>query len=131
MELHDFFHENGYKNPDSLTNNPYTRLHDTKRLNMFKYLTLNPKRFKNFNDAMQAQTSQTVQSYGIFPFEEVYNKIETSGDTVLLADIGGGFGQATSAIRALCPNTKGKMILQDRTEVIASISDPLPGIEKM
>ncbi len=30
MKLHDFFKENGYKNPDSLTNNPYTHAHDTR-----------------------------------------------------------------------------------------------------
>lgn len=131
MKLWEFFKENGYTNPNSLTKNPFTYAHQTKGLNMFEFLAQDPVRFKTFNDAMQAQTSQNIQSYGIFPFEEVYGKANTTDDSVLLVDIGGGKGQATSAIKALCPNIKGKMILQDRPEVIEDITDPLPGIEKM
>ena len=98
---------------------------------MFEFLARDPVRFKNFNDGMQAQTSQTVQSYGFFPFQEKYKEMETNDETVLLVDVGGGHGQAVSAIRALCPGVKGRMILQDREDVIAAIPEQIKGVEKM
>lgn len=98
---------------------------------MFEFLAKDPVRFKNFNAAMEAKTAATTLPYNLFPFEEEFAKVETTDDTVLLVDVGGGNGQATTAIRKLCPDTKGKMILQDQQQVIDRITDPLPGVEKM
>ncbi|CZR66315.1 related to O-methyltransferase B [Phialocephala subalpina] len=131
FKLSEFLKKNGYQNPNSLTNNPFTYAHDTKGLNMFEFLAKDPVRFKNFNAAMEAKTAQTTLPYDLFPFQEEFSKVETTDETVLLVDVGGGNGQATTAIRALCPEIKGKMILQDQPQVIDGIADPLPGVEKM
>jgi hypothetical protein len=130
-KLADFFKKNGYKNPEDLRNNPFTFAHNASGLTMFEVLAQDPVRFKNFNDGMQAQTSQTVQSYGFFPFEEAYKRVNTDNETVLLVDVGGGKGQASSAIRALCPGIPGRIILQDRPDVIAGITEEIQGVEKM
>ena len=129
--MSQFFKKNGYQNPNSLTNNPYTYAHDTKGLNIFEFLLKDPTRFKNFNDAMQAKSAQTLLPYNLFPFKDELGKIETTDKTVLLVDVGGGNGQATVAIRGLCPRIKGRMILQDQLQVIEGIADPLSGVEMM
>lgn len=98
---------------------------------MFEFLALDPVRFRNFNAAMEAKTAQTVLPYDTFPFKEELSKIETTDDTVLLVDVGGGNGQASKAIRQLCLDVKGKMILQDQPTVLEAITAPLPGVEKM
>lgn len=98
---------------------------------MFEFLALDPVRFSNFNTAMEIKTAQTVLPYDTFPFKEAFSKIETTDDTVLLVDVGGGNGQATKAIRQLCPDAKGKLILQDQSTVLEAITTPLPGVEKM
>jgi hypothetical protein len=46
-------------------------------------------------------------------------------------DIGGGKGHATKQIRSLTKEIKGKLILQDLPNVIADISEPIPGVEAM
>lgn len=98
---------------------------------MFEFLLTEPVRFKNFNGAMQAKSAQTLLPYHLFPFKEEFDKIETTDDTILLVDIGGGKGQATIAIRELCSNVRGRMILQDQSQVIEEITDPLPDVELM
>ncbi|KAF8851799.1 o-methyltransferas-like protein [Acephala macrosclerotiorum] len=131
VKLSEFLKKNGYQNPNSLTNNPFTYAHDTKGLNMFEFFAKDPVRFKNFNAAMEAKTAATTLPYNLFPFQQELSKVETTDETVLLVDVGGGNGQATTAIRQLCPDIKGKMILQDQQQVIQAIADPLPGVEKM
>ena len=127
----EFLQKDGYRNPSSLTNNPYTYAHDTKGLGMFDFLLKNPVRFKNFNDAMQAKSAQTLLPYHLFPFKDEFSKIETTDETVLLVDVGGGNGQATTAIRDFCSGIKGRMILQDQLQVIEGITEPPPGVEMM
>jgi hypothetical protein len=126
MKMTEFFKKNGYINPDSRSNNPYTYAHDTKGLNMFEFLLQNPERFKNFNDAMQARSSQTSLPYDLFPFRNKLGEVETTDETVLLVDVGSGIGQATLAIREACRDVKGKIVMQDQKEVIEGIAGPLP-----
>ncbi|KAI9642505.1 hypothetical protein NHQ30_009310 [Ciborinia camelliae] len=129
--LTQYFKENGFKQPNSITNNPYTLAHRTNGLNMWEYLSLYPERLKEFNIGMNSQSAQTVQSFGIFPWLSEYQKLETNDDTILLVDIGGGQGQAIKAIKKLINDTKGRLILQEREEFVIQNPDPIPGIEKM
>lgn len=122
----EFFKKNGYANPDSRSDNPYTYAHNTNGLSMFEFLLKNPDRFKNFNDAMQARSSQTSLPYDLFPFKEELGAVETTDETVLLVDVGSGIGQATLAIREACQDVKGKIVMQDQKAVIEGIAAPLP-----
>jgi hypothetical protein len=122
----EFFKKNGYLNPISRSNNPYTFAHDTHGLSMFEFLLQNPDRFKNFNDAMQARSSQTSLPYSLFPFKSKFGEMDTTDETVLLVDVGSGIGQATLAIREACPEIKGKMVMQDQKQVIDGIASSLP-----
>lgn len=99
---------------------------------MFEFLLQQPERFKNFNDAMQARSSQTSLPYNLFPFKSALDGVDTTDETVLLVDVGSGIGQATLAIREACQGINGVMIMQDQKEVIDGISDPLPaGVQGM
>lgn len=131
MKMSEFFKKSGYQNPDSLSNNPYTYAHNTNGLGMFEFLLKDPVRFKDFNDAMQARSSQTLLPYHLFPFKEEFSKVKTTDETVLLVDVGGGNGQATTTIRELCHGVKGRMVLQDQIQVIEGITEGLPGVELM
>jgi hypothetical protein len=126
-----YFKQNGYKEPSSTLNNPYTFAHRTNGLSMWDHISKDPERLAAFNAAMQAQSAQTVQSYAMFPFREEYQKVGTTDDTVLLVDIGGGQGQASKSIRKLVGDTKGRIILQDREEVMRDNAEDIEGVEKM
>jgi hypothetical protein len=131
VRLHDFLRKDGFKNPTSLTNNPYTFAHDTKGKTMWEHIAQDPERAKTFNNPMEAQTQASLPTVGIYPFESELGHLVESDDTVILVDVGGGKGQASNMIRQGCPGLKGRFILQDRPEVIADITEQLPGIEKM
>lgn len=130
-KLSEFFKEAGWKSPQSETNNPYTFTHHTNGLTMWEHVQLDPEYFSFWNDAMQAQGAATEFAISIFPFKAELSKIDTTDDTVLLVDVGGGLGHATKQIRQLASGIPGKMILQDRQHVLEDISDELVGIEKM
>ncbi|KAJ6780479.1 hypothetical protein PWT90_08423 [Aphanocladium album] len=126
IRMPEFFRKNGYANPSSRCDNPYTFAHDTHGLSMFEFLLQQPERFKNFNNAMQARSSQTSLPYNLFPFNSALGGVDTTDETVLLVDVGSGIGQATLAIREACQDIKGVMIMQDQKQVIDGIAGPLP-----
>lgn len=51
-------------------------------------------------------------------------------DAVIFVDVGGGRGHETLELRKKFPHLRGRMIVQDRTEVIRDITDK-EGIEVM
>lgn len=130
-QLSEFLKKDGWKNPESETNNPYTFAHRTEGKTMWEYMAQFPERTKAFNYAMQSQTQAAIPTVGLFPFAQELSKFETDGETPLVVDIGGGKGHIAQRIRELCPDIKGRIILQDRPDVIDDISEELPGIERM
>jgi hypothetical protein len=90
-----------------------------------------PESLKNLNYSIIAQTQATMWTIGIFPIEAELSNFQTDDNTILLVEIGGGKGHATCKIRELCSDIKGRMILQDRKEVIDSLSGGLPRVEVM
>jgi len=98
---------------------------------MFDHAKADPEYFSNFNMALTMQGIVTLNLVGIFPFKAELNKLEPKDDTVLVVDVGGGLGQATKRIKTFCGDLKGRVILQDRPDVIADNKEDLVGIEKM
>ena len=130
IKLYEFFKENGWENPILPRNNPYTFAHKTNNQTMWEFLDDRPERAKVFNYAMAAQSRAINWTGGIFPFEAELRKYETDENTVLVVDVGGGKGHTSCQIRELCTDIKGRIILQDRPNVIADIAEDLPGVEK-
>lgn len=131
FKLAEWLEKNEYQIPNILTNNPYKYAHDIQGLNMFEFISKVPVRLKNFNNAMKAKTISSILEHNLYPFKEEFSTLETTDETVLLVDVGGGDGQAVAAIRELCPGIKGRIILQDQPQVIERIPDPLPGVDTM
>lgn len=130
-KLYEFFREHGFQTPNSEVINPYCFAHRTGEQSIWEYIGQRPERLSALNFGMAAQTQAAAWTVGIFPFASELRKVETTDDTVLLVDIGGGKGHVTKQIRALTEGIQGKIILQERPEVLAEITDPLTGIEKM
>jgi hypothetical protein len=99
---------------------------------MWEHVKLDPVYFADWNAAMNAQGLATSFAISIFPFRSELSKLETTEESVLVVDVGGGLGHATMQIKGLIGDVKGKVILQDRKEVLEDIKEDLgAGIEKM
>ncbi|PMD29394.1 o-methyltransferas-like protein [Hyaloscypha variabilis F] len=131
-QLSEFFKTQGWKSPQDEHNNPYTFTHKTGDLTMWEHVKLDPVYFADWNAAMNAQGLATSFAISIFPFRSELSKLETTEESVLVVDVGGGLGHATMQIKGLIGDVKGKVILQDRKEVLEDIKEDLgAGIEKM
>ncbi|KAL3459997.1 S-adenosyl-L-methionine-dependent methyltransferase [Aspergillus heterothallicus] len=134
LKLHEFLRQNGWKEPRSISNNPYTYAHATNGNSMFQNLSTKPKRMEAFNNGMTLQAMTSIWMIDLFPFREVLGSLHTDSRTVLAVDIGGGKGKAISRIRSLAGEPSGRFILQDQNHVIASLDKASPylqGIEPM
>lgn len=121
--MHTFFSKEGYHTSLDDRNNPYTLVNRTNGLNVFEFIANDAHMRCRFNTAMQAATQGSARAIPIYPFAEELKKHETDDETVLVVDVGGGRGQATMQIKALCPNIKGRMIVEDLPEVTADIKE--------
>lgn len=83
------------------------------------------------NDANKGNGEAKSWTIGLFPFESELQKFETTEDTILLVDIGGGIGSVSKVIRGLTEGIKGKIMLQDRPVVIDDIVEEVTGRELM
>jgi hypothetical protein len=68
---------------------------------------------------------------GYYPIQErLIEGSKQDDDAVFLIDIAGGRGHDLEGLKQAHPNIRGKLILQDRPEVI-SLVELSPGLEKM
>lgn len=132
LQFSEFFKLNGWVSPTQDTNNPYTFANRTGGKTMWQFIAQFPDRLQTFNDAMRAQSSAGSWAIALYPFHEVLSRIDSTDDTPLVVDIGGGKGHALCRIKELCGDAvKGRFILQDRQEVVDVISgEELAGIER-
>ncbi|KAF2837272.1 o-methyltransferas-like protein [Patellaria atrata CBS 101060] len=130
-KLYEFLKETKWQNPESEQSNPYTFAHRTDGETMWEHMAHFPDREKMFNFGMQAQTAATNWTIAIYPWVEALKDLESTEDSILVVDVGGGKGHASKQIRQFLGEKKGKVILQDRPSVIADISEELPGVERM
>ena len=98
---------------------------------MWEYLGQYPERDSALGDAQKANGEANPWNVELFPFKSELEKSQTTDETVLLIDIGGGKGHVSKLIRDLTKEVKGKIVLQDRPEVIGDITEELLGVEKM
>jgi hypothetical protein len=130
-KLYAFFREHGFKSPTSELINPYCFAHQTGDKTMWEYLSQYPERDSALSDAQKANGEANPWTVELFPFKSELEKSQTTDETVLLIDIGGGKGHVSKLIRELTKDVQGKIVLQDRPEVIGDITEELVGVEKM
>lgn len=130
-KMYEFFRTHGFKTPNSEVINPYCFAHRAGDKSIWEYIGQYPERLSALNFGMGAQSEAAAWTVGIYPFKAELGNLEVNDETVLLVDIGGGKGHVSKQIRALVDGIPGKIVLQERPEVLAEITDALVGVEKM
>lgn len=128
--FHFYMRKFGKKDVRSYTDTPYSWANNKMGWTFWEVLKADPSRLHAF--ARGLSLFDTIHPVvGIYPFEEKHSA-GNSPDRTLAVDIGGGRGLALLDLRKGCPTLQGKLVLQDRKEVLDGISpEDLPGVEKM
>ena len=123
-----------YQNPTDHNNSAFQYGHHTV-LGFWEYLREDHERTKVFDSGMQslATIGGAPKSAGPYPFGAEIGSEKVGEADVLIVDVGGGKGQVLDAIKTSFPALKGRMVLQDTSEVIEDAkASGLPGfIEPM
>lgn len=120
-----FFKENGYKTPADLRTGPFQAAHKSD-LAFFDWLVATPPHLAEFDAFMSAYRAGKPNWYdeGFYPVEKrLVEGFDSSKNEVLLVDVGGGRGHDVTMFAARHSSHPGKLVLQDREPVIASIPD--------
>ncbi|KAI1208147.1 putative O-methyltransferase [Annulohypoxylon truncatum] len=114
-----------YALPTMLTDGPFQAAHKTE-LPFFAWLDQNPPYLEAFNSYMAAYRAGKPSwvDPGFYPISErlIEGFDAGSGDGVILVDVGGGLGHDLQELKEKHPSLPGKLILQDRSEVISTVS---------
>ncbi|KAI1416455.1 putative O-methyltransferase [Hypoxylon sp. FL1857] len=115
-----------YALPTKLTDGPFQAAHKTQ-LPFFAWLDQNPPYLQAFNNYMAAYRAGKPSwvDPGFYPISErLVDGFDTSSDSdnVLLVDVGGGMGHDLKELKEKHPSLPGKLILQDRPEVVSGVS---------
>jgi demethylsterigmatocystin 6-O-methyltransferase len=76
---------------------------------------------------MRVQREDRPLFFDALNFEERFAR-DTDKDTILFVDIGGSTGPQSRELRKRFPNLKGRVVLQDRPEVVAQAKEELKTI---
>jgi hypothetical protein len=111
---------------------PFSYYKNSEGKTFYEVLKDNPAEHEIFNRGMKQQ-EPFLPTLGMFPFSSIKEQVEAEKGRPFIVDVGGGRGHM---LQIIGKDTNGgygaKLILQDRPEVIASVSDEeLPGIDKM
>ena len=118
--LPHYFRKTGYVNPTKLDDGPFQDAHGTK-VSFFMWLGENPKYLEAFNNYMGGyrKGKASWMDTGFFPVQELGQGI--GPEDVLLVDIGGGLGHDLEELKAKHPELQGRLILQERPEVLQQV----------
>ncbi|EMD60793.1 hypothetical protein COCSADRAFT_344834 [Bipolaris sorokiniana ND90Pr] len=125
-----FFKEMGYRIPNPGTNGPFQAAHGTE-LPFFPWLGATPPHLDEFDNFMSAYRAGKPNWYsvGFYPVAAyLIEGFDKDASETLLVDIGGGRGRDVQQFIAEHKAHPGKIVLQDREPIIASVSnqDKLP-----
>ncbi|KAI0592982.1 putative O-methyltransferase [Biscogniauxia sp. FL1348] len=120
--LPEYLKRINYAHPTDLMNGPFQAAHKTQ-LPFFAWLDKNPPYLQTFNNYMAAYRAGKPSwvDPGFYPVAELTEGFDPSTNEVLLVDVGGGMGHDLQELKQKHPSLPGKLVLQDRPEVITSI----------
>lgn len=133
-KLPEYLRQTRYKNPHDISDGPFQYGHQTE-LPFFAWLEQNPallERFNNYMSVCRDGKYRWIDS-GFYPVEERFaeHKIKDDKDAVLLVDVGGGLGHDLKDFKSKYWHLPGRLVLQERPEVVAQITRENPGFESM
>jgi hypothetical protein len=112
-----------YKNPKDISDGPFQYAHDTK-VPFWDWLSENGY-VEHFNNYMSGyrQGKRSWMETDFYPVAERLGQgLSDNEDAVLLVDVGGGIGHDLKEFKAKHTDLPGRLILQERAEVITHIS---------
>ncbi|KAH8654647.1 putative O-methyltransferase [Tricladium varicosporioides] len=121
--LPEYLKVTNYKNPTELTNGPFQYAHKTP-LPFFAWLDQTPPYLSIFNNYMSAYRAgkPTWCDPGFYPIEHLTTGFDYTSNPALLVDVGGGIGHDLQELRKNHGSLPGDLILQDREEVISTLT---------
>lgn len=123
VKMHEFLASRGWKSDGEERDNAYTYAHQTGGKSFWEHLKQYPKRVEALNLGMGAQTATTMWSVDIVDFRALLASKKTNKDDVLVVDVGGGKGHCLQRINKSISDIEGRLVLQDRPEVISDTYD--------
>ncbi|KAL4757606.1 S-adenosyl-L-methionine-dependent methyltransferase [Aspergillus foveolatus] len=118
------FKARGYRFPEPGTlDGPFQNAHRTT-LPFFEWFVVNPPNLQHFDSSMSAYRAGKANWYdeGFYPVKErLVDGLDERVSDVLLVDVGGGRGHDVFTFVARHPQRPGKLVLQDRSPVIAAV----------
>ncbi|KAF2646829.1 S-adenosyl-L-methionine-dependent methyltransferase [Massarina eburnea CBS 473.64] len=132
-KLHEYLRQTQYATPSDFAAGPYQYAFDTE-MNLFQYMHAHPPLGKQFDHHMGGyrQGRPSWMDPNFYPVkEQIFAGMDTSEDSVLLVDIGGGLGHDLGEFSAKYPDAPGRLVLQDLQVVIDGIKQLDPKIERM
>jgi len=118
----EHFKQNGYKPPTlSGTDGPLQAAHATD-LPFFDWLVATPPHLEHFGSFMASYRHGKPDWHEFYPVQErMIEGFDASSNETLLVDVGGGRGHDVVTFVARHKSHPGKVVLQDREPVIASV----------
>lgn len=131
QRLPAFFAGNGYTSPSDIAAGPFQFGHDTD-LAVWQWRSKRPKLEQAFNNHMAGyhQGRPSWMDDGFYPVNDrLVQGIKSGEAEVAVVDIGGNVGYDLQELKRKHPNLPGRLVLQDRPDVIAKVVDTGEGIE--
>ncbi|KAL8721599.1 MAG: hypothetical protein Q9225_001763 [Loekoesia sp. 1 TL-2023] len=122
-----------YAHPTNIAGGPFQYAHKTPSP-FFVWLYEKPELascFNNYMSGYRARKSSWVDP-GFYPVEDrLGNGMKEGTEEVLLVDVGGGLGHDLELLKQQHAHVPGRLILQEKPEVISQITAPNTIFEKM
>ncbi|KAL8703633.1 MAG: hypothetical protein Q9201_003203 [Fulgogasparrea decipioides] len=122
-----------YGHPTNVADGPLQYAHKTAS-SVFVWLHENPELASCFNNYMRGYRAGKPSwlDPGFYPVaERLGNGIKEGTEEVLLVDVGGGLGHDLELLKQKHLHVPGRLILQDKAEVISQITVPNTVFEKL
>ncbi|KAI0529963.1 S-adenosyl-L-methionine-dependent methyltransferase [Xylaria digitata] len=127
--LPQFLRDTGYSNITDKANYPWYLGQKTNK-QFFEWIEERPNVLNHFMSWMRSQRDGLPLFLGAIDFKEEFASHGVNEDTPVFVDIGGSFGHQCVRLRQKHPDLVGRVILQDREEVIQQAkTHPIPGFE--
>ncbi|KAI2463870.1 S-adenosyl-L-methionine-dependent methyltransferase [Annulohypoxylon bovei var. microspora] len=126
--LPEFLRETGYTHVADINNCPLNVIH-SKNETFWSWLQKDPPQMERFLTWTQCFRYDLPTLFDTFDIKSEIAQGSTDS-TILFVDVAGAMGHQSIALKKRYPELSGRIILQDRPEVIEQVkSSPLPGFE--
>jgi demethylsterigmatocystin 6-O-methyltransferase len=123
FSLPDLLQSTGYEDPTGVMPTALSRAHNTEK-HAYAWLGENPWALKLTLAYMKVQFENRPLFFDVLDFQARFGADSTSS-TVLFIDIGGSTGSQSLNFRQRYPNLLGRVIIQDRPEVVQKAKSAL------